>query len=106
VAGFYTNLADRPDNLARVLEIFRVYYNYCKAGKDKKTPAMRLGLARAPVAIEDVLYYQRSGSGGNKATQAPTREVDPTPPEPLEKSSAEKTPLKHDVSEGESIAPD
>ena len=50
--------AYRPENLARALEIFRVYYNYCKVGKDKKTPAMRLGLARAPIAVEDVLYFQ------------------------------------------------
>lgn len=50
--------AYKPENLARVLEIFRVYYNYCKVGKDKKTPAMRLGLARAPIAIEAVLYHQ------------------------------------------------
>lgn len=50
--------AYRPENLARVLEIFRVYYNYCKVGKDKKTPAMRLGLARAPIAVEDVLYFR------------------------------------------------
>jgi transposase-like protein len=49
--------AYRPENLARVLEIFRVYYNYCKAGKDKKTPAMRLGLARAPIPIESILYF-------------------------------------------------
>jgi transposase-like protein len=49
--------AYKPENLAKVLEIFRVYYNYCKVGNDKKTPAMRLGLARAPIAVEDVLYF-------------------------------------------------
>lgn len=54
---WYGYSAYRPENLARVLEIFRVYYNYCKVGKDKKTPAMRLGLARAPIAVEDVLYF-------------------------------------------------
>jgi len=26
-------------------------------GADKKTPAMRLGLARAPIALEDILYF-------------------------------------------------
>jgi hypothetical protein len=26
--------------------------------KDKKTPAMRLGLARGPVAPEDILYFE------------------------------------------------
>lgn len=50
--------AYRPENLAKVLEIFRVFYNYCKVGDDKKTPAMRLGLAKGPVRLEDVLYFQ------------------------------------------------
>ncbi|MFL6678824.1 MAG: hypothetical protein ACJ8IK_10825 [Burkholderiaceae bacterium] len=53
--------AYKPENLATVLEIFRVYYNYCKAGADKKTPAMRLGLARAPIALEDILYFSTAG---------------------------------------------
>jgi transposase-like protein len=53
--------AYKPENLATVLEIFRVYYNYCKAGADKKTPAMRLGLARAPIALEDILYFSSTG---------------------------------------------
>lgn len=50
--------AYKPQNLARVIEIFQVFYNYCAAGEDKKTPAMRLGLARGPVALEDILYFQ------------------------------------------------
>ena len=49
--------AYRPENLAKVLEIFRTYYNFCKVGKDKKTPAMRLGLARAAIPVEDILYF-------------------------------------------------
>lgn len=49
--------AYKPQKLARVLEIFRVFYNYCAVGEDKKTPAMRLGLARGPVALEDILYF-------------------------------------------------
>jgi transposase-like protein len=48
----------RPENLAKVLDIFRTYYNFCKAGKDKKTPAMRLGLARAVIPVEDILYFR------------------------------------------------
>jgi len=39
-----------------MLEIFRVYYNYFLAGKDKMTPAMRLGLAQAIVDPKDILY--------------------------------------------------
>lgn len=56
---WYGYNAYRPDNLAKILDIFRVFYNYCLVGpKDKKTPAMRLGLARGPVAPEDVLYFE------------------------------------------------
>ncbi len=28
-----------------------------KGGKDKKTPAIRLGLAKGPVKYEDILYF-------------------------------------------------
>lgn len=49
--------AYNPENLAKALEIFRVFYNYCKPGDDKQTPAMRLGLAKAPIALEDILYF-------------------------------------------------
>lgn len=50
--------AYQPGNLAQALEIFRVYYNYCECGEDRKTPAMRLGLARGLVALEDILYFE------------------------------------------------
>jgi hypothetical protein len=55
---WYGYNAYRPDNLAKLLEIFRVFYNYCIVGKDKQTPAVRLGLARGPVAPEDILYFE------------------------------------------------
>lgn len=47
--------AYQPENIEKVLAIFRVYYNYCLAGKDKKTPAMRLGLAKAVITPQDIL---------------------------------------------------
>ena len=50
--------AYRPENLAMALETFRVFYNYCKTGKDGSTPAMRLGLAKGPVQLEEVLYLE------------------------------------------------
>lgn len=59
---WYGYAAYKPENLVKTLEIFRVYYNYCKVGKDKKTPAMRLGLAKAPIKPEDILYYKSRGS--------------------------------------------
>lgn len=46
-----------PAHLQRVLEIFRVHYNYCVKGKDGKTPAMRLGLAKGPVELEKILGF-------------------------------------------------
>lgn len=72
-----------PDHLAKLLEIFRVYFNYCEVGEDKKTPAMRLGLARGPVASEDILYFtpeaperQRAprgaAAGGRPKEKSPT----------------------------------
>jgi transposase-like protein len=49
--------AYNPAYLARTLETFRVAYNYCVKGKDGKTPAMRLGLARGPVELEKILAF-------------------------------------------------
>jgi hypothetical protein len=48
--------AYRPENVEKVLGIFRVYYNYClKTGKEKATPAMRLGLASRAYAPGELL---------------------------------------------------
>lgn len=49
--------AYNPGHFAKLVEVFRVYFNYCEIGKDKCTPAMRMGLARGPVAPEDILYF-------------------------------------------------
>lgn len=38
----------------QVLSIFRVYYNYALAGEDKKTPAMRIGLADRIISLEEL----------------------------------------------------
>lgn len=54
---WYGYSAYQPENVQKLLEIFRVYYNYCLAGNDKLTPAMRLGLAQAVVDPEDILYF-------------------------------------------------
>ena len=50
--------AYNPDVLVKVLTIFRTDFNYCEAGRDGKTPTMHLGLARGPVAPEDISHYQ------------------------------------------------
>lgn len=47
-----------PALVQKLLDMLRVYHNYCLIGeKDKKTPAMRIGLARAPIGVEDILNF-------------------------------------------------
>jgi hypothetical protein len=35
--------------MAKIVQIYRFYHNWCDLGADKKTPAMRIGLARGRV---------------------------------------------------------
>ena len=49
--------AYNPETIVKMLGIFRVFYNYCLAGQDKNTPAMRLGLAKGKVSLEDIIYF-------------------------------------------------
>lgn len=46
-----------PEVVAKLLGIYRVYYNYVQVGEDGRTPAMRLGLATDPVTIDDLLTH-------------------------------------------------
>jgi hypothetical protein len=46
-----------PAMVAKLLDIFRVFYNYVEVGKDKQTPAMRLGLARNATDPGDIMHY-------------------------------------------------
>lgn len=43
---WYGYSAYNPETIVKILGIFRTFYNYCLAGQDGKTPAMRLGLAK------------------------------------------------------------
>lgn len=54
---WYGYSAYNPESIVKMLGIFRVFYNYCLTGQDKQTPAMRLGLAKGKVALEDVIYF-------------------------------------------------
>lgn len=36
-----------------------VYFNYTNVNDKRETPAMRLGLAKGPVAAEKVIYFGR-----------------------------------------------
>lgn len=57
-------------NLAKLLGIFRVYFNYCEIGEDSKTPAMRIGLVRGPVASQDIIYFTRKPDEPNLVNTA------------------------------------
>lgn len=54
---WYGYSAYNPDTIVKMLGLFRVFYNYCLAGQDGKTPAMRLGLAKGKVSLEDIIYF-------------------------------------------------
>lgn len=56
-AMWYGYAAYNPYYLARELEVCRVYFNFCVVGKDKRTPAMRLGLASNPVDPQEILDF-------------------------------------------------
>ena len=49
--------AYNPAMLTKMADIYRVYYNYVNKNDKGETPAMRLGLAKGPVAIEKVVYF-------------------------------------------------
>ncbi len=46
-----------PEVVGKMLSIFRVFYNYSLAGEDKKTSAMRLGLAVRAFDIDEFLSF-------------------------------------------------
>lgn len=62
--------AYNPDVLVKLLGIFRTYFNYCEVGENGQTPAMRLGLARGPVAPEDIIYFTPQPPARHRAAPA------------------------------------
>jgi len=56
--GWHGYSAYNPRSIGKLLEMFRVFYKYVLVGRDKQTPAMRLGLAEAPVSLENIVYFQ------------------------------------------------
>ena len=48
----------KPVMVVNLLDIFRVFYNFVEVGKNKQTPAMRLGVAKGKIPIENIIYYQ------------------------------------------------
>lgn len=49
-----------PEIAAMLLDIYRVNYNYLEVGADKKTPAMRLGLAKSKIRLTEILTFESS----------------------------------------------
>ena len=47
-----------PIEIRNLLDIFHVFHNFVEVGRNKQTPAMRLGLAKGKITIEDIIYYQ------------------------------------------------
>lgn len=54
--------AYRPEQIAKIQTLIRVCHNYVWVPEGKKaergTPAMRLGLAKAPLTLEDIIYFR------------------------------------------------
>lgn len=46
-----------PDIAQKIMSSFRVVYNYCLAGADGKTPAMKLGLASRVYTYQDLMDF-------------------------------------------------
>lgn len=46
----------------KMADICRVYYNYVNKNDKGETPAMRLGLAKGPVAVEKIIYFGKYNS--------------------------------------------
>lgn len=56
---WYGNQPYDPRIVQKLLDLLRLFHNYClKSRKDKKTPAMRIGLAKAPIDLDEVVYFK------------------------------------------------
>ena len=47
--------AYNPEIAAKLMDIFRVVYNFSLVGQDRKTPAVRLGIATERFSLQDIL---------------------------------------------------
>lgn len=73
--------AYNPGILGKLLDIFRVHYNYLKPGNDGQTPAMRLGLAKGVIEPGEVINFQPfyPAPKAKKPTKKRGKENRPTP---------------------------
>lgn len=54
---WYGYSAYNPAVIVKLLDIFRVFYNYTRPGNDKMTPAMRIGMAKSAIGLDEILYF-------------------------------------------------
>ncbi|MEZ9631499.1 hypothetical protein AB4304_18650 [Vibrio breoganii] len=47
----------KPDMYLKLADLYRLFYNFVLKGKDGKTPAMRLGIAKGQVSLEKIIYH-------------------------------------------------
>jgi hypothetical protein len=63
--SYYAYAAYKPEQIEKLLTILRVCHNYIwligdpKKEDEKEAPAMRLGLAKAPLGYRDILYFRK-----------------------------------------------
>lgn len=60
--SWYGYAAYSPAVAQHLLNILRVYTNFCLVGEDRQTPAMRLGLTAQPVPLEELVKSPRARS--------------------------------------------
>lgn len=77
---WYGKSAYNPDVLVKLIELFRTNFNYVEVGEDGQTPAMRLGLAKGPIAPDDIIYFQPTPAGRKRSPQTfADQEESPSP---------------------------
>lgn len=59
--SFYAYQGYNPAIGAARLEIFRIFHNFVLVGKDRQTPAMRIGIATRPFTHEEILSFVPGG---------------------------------------------
>ncbi|MCQ1056555.1 hypothetical protein LRP52_00555 [Photobacterium sp. ZSDE20] len=50
----------KPDMYLKLADLYRLFYNFVSKGKDGKTPAMRLGIAKGAVSLEKIIYHSET----------------------------------------------
>lgn len=46
-----------PAELTKMADIYHMHYSFINSNDNNKTPAMKQGLAKRPVAVEKIIYF-------------------------------------------------